>query len=95
MTNQCLNKKFILLITLRKFISLSRFFLVKEKMISFLCFLIINGYFKIASKRIRIVFLLFEKAMKNIYFELSQCFYVSVFLSSILFFYNELLILEI
>jgi hypothetical protein len=71
MINQCLNKKFTLLISSGKFISLSRFFLVKEKMISFLCFLIINSYLKIASKRIRIVFLLFEGSNENIYFELN------------------------
>jgi hypothetical protein len=56
MTNQCFNKKFTLLIFSGKFIPLSRFFLVKEKMTPFLCLLIINIYLKIASKRIRIAF---------------------------------------
>jgi hypothetical protein len=60
MAIQCLYKKFILLIFSRKFISLSRFFLVKEKITSFLCFLIINSYLKIVSKRIR--FFLFEES---------------------------------
>jgi hypothetical protein len=71
MTNQCLNKKFILLISSRKFISLNRFFLIKEKNISFLCFLISNSYLKIFQRESELFFLLFEESNENIYFELS------------------------
>jgi hypothetical protein len=60
MTNQCLNKKFILLVSSLKFISLNKFFIVRKKM-TFLRFLIRNNYSEIISKRIKSVFLLFEE----------------------------------
>jgi hypothetical protein len=98
MTNQYLSQKFILLISSWKFIALNRFFLVREKITSFLCWLIINNDLKIASKRIRIVFFLwFGESNEYIYWTklMFLCFQFSTLQFLILFFYHESLILEI
>jgi hypothetical protein len=69
MINQCLNEKFTLLISSGKFISLSRFFLVKENMFSFLCLLVV--ILKSFQRESKLFFLLFEESNENIYIELS------------------------